>query len=184
MSKQRSNKTNTNQSRSSFISICFKDINPIPVPQQLVLGRPPHCRLPIYSAQEGHVLTAAEWSCIWTIFRIQSIKQHFNRRLMCALHCAEHKIHNEKEESLIDPKSNLSLGALKNKVDGICRPPLRVAEITCATPLVRNLALRPHVFCAEVFYFCGFQTHTGLYSEEHVFYFSRHLFYCVLLPWR
>lgn len=40
---------------------------------------------------------------------------------MCALHCAEHKIHNEKEESLIDPKSNLSLGVLKNRVDGICR---------------------------------------------------------------
>lgn len=70
---------------------------------------------------------------------------------MCALHCAEHKIHNEKEESLIDPKSNLSLGVLKNKVDGMCRPRLRVAEITCATSLVRNLAQRLPVFCAEVF---------------------------------
>lgn len=57
---------------------------------------------------------------------------------MCALHCAENKIHYEKEESLIDPKSNLSLGRLKNKVDGICRPRLRVAEITCATSLVRH----------------------------------------------
>lgn len=90
---------------------------------------------------------------------------------MCALHRAEPKIHNEKEESLIDPKSDLSLGVLKNKVDGICSPRLSVAEITCATSLVRNLAQRPHVFCAEAFYFCGFQTHTGLNSEEDVFTF-------------
>lgn len=84
---------------------------------------------------------------------------------------AEHKIQTKAgEESLIDPKSNLNLCLLKNKVGAPADLDAWGVEIASTA----GPGTMP-TFCTELFYSCGFWIDTGFNLQQHSSFTA---FYC------